>query len=336
MLDQMINLRLQQEEFELNYLNHRAAKTSKTSGRMEFEEPCVIRTEFQRDRDRIIHCKAFRRLKHKTQVFISPAGDHYRTRLTHTLEVAQIARTIARALKLNEDLTEAIAMGHDLGHTPFGHTGEVVLNELLAEGFRHNEQSERIVTLIENLNLTRETIDGIRHHTGNALPGTLEGQIVRIADRIAYLNHDIDDAIRAGLISLNDIPASIIKTLGSTCSERIAVMVCSMVHASSGKDRIQLTDEIQNASNNLRDWMFENVYNDPEKDKEHSKAKRVITGLFEYYKNAPHLLADYPQSVNSTPERTAADYIAGMTDRYAIHVFKELFLPIPLNFTVPQ
>jgi dGTPase len=332
MLIEMINLRKQQEEFEENYLDHRAAKSSKTLGRAQSEEPCVIRTEFQRDKDSIIHCKAFRRLKHKTQVFISPLGDHYRTRLTHTLEVAQVARTISRALRLNEDLTEAIALGHDLGHTPFGHIGEEVLNELLPEGFRHNEQSERVVTLIENLNLTKETIDGIKNHTGYTLPITLEGQIVRISDRIAYLNHDIDDSIRAGIISFDDLPKECINILGKTCSERITVMVCSTVQASSDNDTIQMTKEIKETTDKLRNWMFDNVYlGNQERNKESEKVKRVIKGLFEYYTSNPNLLADYYTLSGNTPQRAAADYIAGMTDRYAIQTFKKAFLPSPVN-----
>ena len=332
MLKQMINLRQQQEEFETQYLSPFAAKSSESLGRFEYEEPCIIRTEFQRDRDRIIHSKAFRRLKDKTQVFISPLGDHYRTRLTHTLEVSQIARTIARALKLNEDLTESIAMGHDLGHTPFGHIGEKVLNALLTNGFRHNEQSERIVTIIENLNLTKETIDGIRNHTGDILPKTLEGQIVRIADRIAYLNHDIDDSIRAGFITLEDLPKDVITVLGSSCSERITTMVCSMVRASSDKNLILLDPEVQETADTLRNWMFDNIYvGNNVRQKEAQKAERVIKTLFEYYTESPQLLADHHKQADKDPERTAADYIAGMTDRYAIKVFKQVFLPQPIN-----
>lgn len=335
MLKQMINLRLQQEEFEEIYLSPRASKSSRTLGRAVYEEPCIIRTEFQRDRDRIIHSKAFRRLKHKTQVFISPIGDHYRTRLTHTLEVTQVARTIARALKLNEDLTEAIAMGHDLGHTPFGHTGEYVLDKLLPEGFRHNEQSERVVTIIENLNLTRETIDGIRNHTGDAKPSTLEGQIVKFADRIAYLNHDIDDSIRAGILAIEDLPKNCIDTLGNTCSARIAVMVCSTVRASSESDRIQMDPEIQEATDTLRNWMFANVYTGSEERlKEREKAERVITGLYQYYTENAHLLADHYNFAPNDPSRATADYIAGMTDRYAIQTFKKLFLPTPLHLNI--
>jgi len=332
MLKQMINLRQQQEEFEHKYLSPRAAKSSDSMGRSEYEDPCIIRTEFQRDRDRIIHSKAFRRLKHKTQVFISPMGDHFRTRLTHTLEVAQVARTIARALSLNEDLTEAISMGHDLGHTPFGHTGEKTLDRILKGGFRHNEQSERVVTIIEDLNLTKETIDGIKNHTGDTLPLTLEGQIVRIADRIAYLNHDIDDAIRAGFISLENIPKDIILTLGKTCSERIATMVCSMVRSSSGKNKIQMDAEVQETADKLRTWMFENIYiGSKDKQAEALKSERVIKELFEYYCQNHHLLADYHNLADDDHERTAADYVAGMTDRFALKTYKKLFLPQPMN-----
>ncbi|MEW5822303.1 MAG: deoxyguanosinetriphosphate triphosphohydrolase [Cyanobacteriota bacterium] len=330
-----MNLRQQQEDFENKYLNARAAKSSESLGREKYEEPCIIRTDFQRDRDRIIHSKAFRRLKHKTQVFISPQGDHYRTRLTHTLEVAQIARTIARALSLNEDLTEAISMGHDLGHTPFGHTGEKTLDRLLPGGFRHNEQSERVVTIIENLNLTKETIDGIRNHTGETLPFTMEGQIVKIADRIAYLNHDIDDAIRAGIINIEDIPKEIIATLGKTCSERIATMVCSMVRASSGKDIITLDTEVEESANKLRNWMFDNIYiGSEEKQKEALKAEMVVKELFNYYANNTNLLADYYNGTLNDPLRSAADYVAGMTDRYALKLYKIKFLPQPMNIDI--
>ena len=328
MLRQMINLRQQQEEYEFKHLNERATKSRDSLGRAKPEESCIIRTEFQRDRDRIIHCKAFRRLKHKTQMFISPKGDHFRTRMTHSLEVSQIARTIARALSLNEDLTEAIAMGHDLGHAPFGHTGEKVLNKLLTEGFHHNLQSVRIVTVIEDLNLTKETIDGIKTHTGETSPLTLEGQIVKIADRIAYLNHDIDDAIRAGLLTTEDIPKDITAILGKKSSERIATMVCSMVRTSSNKETIQLDKEVQEASDKLRDWMFKNIYKDTE---ESLKAERVIEELFNYYKGNFHLLADIHNNASQDTERTIADHIAGMTDRYALSLYKNTFLPQPLD-----
>lgn len=328
MLRQMINLRQQQEEYEFKHLNERATKSRDSIGREKPEETCIIRTEFQRDRDRIIHCKAFRRLKHKTQMFISPKGDHFRTRMTHSLEVSQIARTIARALSLNEDLTEAIAMGHDLGHAPFGHTGEKVLNSLLTEGFHHNLQSVRIITMIEDLNLTKETIDGIKNHTGPIQPLTLEGQIVKIADRIAYLNHDIDDAIRAGLITIEDIPKEVTTTLGRKSSERIATMVCSMVRASSNQETIQLDKEVQEVSDRLRNWMFDNIYIDTE---ESLKAERVIEELFNYYKENSHLLADIHHQATENTERTIADHIAGMTDRYALSLFKDTFLPQPVD-----
>lgn len=328
MLRQMINLRQQQEEYEFKHLNERATKSRESLGRAKPEESCIIRTEFQRDRDRIIHCKAFRRLKYKTQMFISPKSDHFRTRMTHSLEVSQIARTIARALNLNEDLTEAIAMGHDLGHAPFGHTGEKVLNRLLAEGFHHNLQSVRIVTVIEDLNLTKETIDGIKNHTGEIQPLTLEGQIVKIADRIAYLNHDIDDAIRAGLLTTEDISQDITAILGKKSSERIATMVCSMVKTSSNQETIQLDKEVQEASDRLRDWMFENIYI---KTEESLKAERVIEELFNYYKRNIHLLADTNNNDSQNTERTIADHIAGMTDRYALNLYKSIFLPQPLD-----
>lgn len=324
----MINLRQQQEEYEFKHLNEHATKSRDSLGRAKPEESCIIRTEFQRDRDRIIHCKAFRRLKYKTQMFISPKSDHFRTRMTHSLEVSQIARTIARALNLNEDLTEAIAMGHDLGHAPFGHTGEKVLNKLLAEGFHHNLQSVRIVTVIEDLNLTKETIDGIKNHTGETQPLTLEGQIVKIADRIAYLNHDIDDAIRAGLLTTEDISQDITAILGKKSSERIATMVCSMVKTSSNQETIQLDKEVQEASDRLRDWMFENIYI---KTEESLKAERVIEELFNYYKGNIHLLADTHNNASQDTERTIADHIAGMTDRYALNLYKSIFLPQPLD-----
>jgi dGTPase len=328
----MINLRQQQEEFEQKYLNQRATKSSDSSGRLVYEEPCVIRTEFQRDRDRIIHSKAFRRLKHKTQVFISPTGDHFRTRLTHTLEVTQVARTVARALKLNEDLTEAIAMGHDLGHTPFGHAGESILNRFLPGGFRHNEQSERVVTIIENINLTKETIDGIKHHTGSTLPATLEGQIVRIADRIAYLNHDIDDAIRAGILSDKDLPKDCVSVLGQTSSERIAIMVCSMVNASSKLETIQMDTEIQQATDKLRTWMFDNIYTGTnERIKDLEKVNRVVKDLYDYYTTNSNVIADYKKVESDSPERVAADYISGMTDNYALNIYQKLFLPAPMG-----
>ncbi|MDD3149262.1 MAG: deoxyguanosinetriphosphate triphosphohydrolase [Candidatus Gastranaerophilales bacterium] len=314
-------------DFEQNYLSNFAAKSINSKGREIFEEPCLLRTEYQRDRDKILHCKAFRRLKHKTQVFISPVGDHYRTRMTHTLEVSQISRTIARALRLNEDLTEAIALGHDLGHTPFGHAGESVLNNLLEGGFKHNEQSVRVVKIIEKLNLTTETIDGILNHTGKVKPNTLEGQIVKIADRIAYLNHDIDDSIRAGLIKESDLPQESLRFFGDTKSSRISYMVIDIVKNSQNKHEISVSPECLEHMLSIRKWMFENIYVDSSAKSEDYKAKNIIESLFEYFIKNKELLSQMPEYINQPIERIAADYIAGMTDRYAIQKFKDLFVP---------
>lgn len=317
------NIRERQINFEETYLSEYAAKSSKTKGRKTKIESCSIRTEYQRDRDRILHSKSFRRLKHKTQVFISPAGDHYRTRMTHTLEVSQIARTIARALRLNEDLTEAIALGHDLGHTPFGHTGEEVLNELLPEGFKHNEQSLRVVDVLENLNLTAETLDGILNHTGDITPVTLEGQIVKIADRIAYLNHDIDDAERAGILKESDLPVNAIAALGSSTNERITTTINDIVYNS--KESIIMSSECKNAMDELRSWMFDNVYKDSAAKKEEYKAKEIVSELFEYYMKNPPVSGYDPKTKNEPTERIVADYIAGMTDRFALQDYNNKF-----------
>jgi len=318
-------IRERQINFENTYLSEYAAKSSQTKGRKTPISQCPIRTEFQRDRDRILHSKAFRRLKHKTQVFISPAGDHYRTRMTHTLEVSQIARTIARALRLNEDLTEAIALGHDLGHTPFGHTGEEVLAQLLPNGFKHNEQSLRVVEILENLNLTAETLDGILNHTGEKTPYTLEGQIVKIADRIAYLNHDIDDAVRAGIIKETELPENTIKILGSNINTRITTTIKDIVNNSS--DKIKMSNNCKNAMDELRKWMFDNVYKDSIAKTEEDKAKKVISELFNYYMENSHQL-DFGQKIASEKkERIVADYIAGMTDRFALQDYFDKFIP---------
>lgn len=329
MVEKLKNLRHHQEIFEETYLSPRAAKSSASKGRQKPEEPCKIRTEFQKDRHRIIHSKSFRRLRHKTQVFISTSGDHYRTRLTHTLEVAEISRTIARALRLNEDLTEAIALGHDLGHTPFGHAGEAILNTLVPGGFKHNEQSERVVTKLEKLNLTTETLDGIRNHSGRAkTPITLEGQIVKIADRIAYLNHDIDDAVRAGLIEESDIPGKVVAPLGETCSDRILTMMSNLIENSYDKDSIQFTPEIAEATLTLRSWMFGFVYDVSNKlIEENKKAERVIGELFCYYAENPQKNPYFLKEENADEKRAAADYIAGMTDNYALSLYSSLFLP---------
>jgi len=330
MISDLTDIKLQQLKFEETYLSSFSAKSAKSRGRKREESPCSIRTEFQRDRDRILHSKAFRRLKHKTQVFISPRGDHYRTRITHTLEVSQISRTIARALRLNEDLTEAIALGHDLGHTPFGHTGEEVLNELMPDGFRHNEQSVRVVSIIEDLNLTSETLDGIANHTGKVKPFTLEGQIVKISDRIAYLNHDIDDAIRAEIIKPDDIKECT-KSLGNSTNERINLMVLDIVTNSFDKNEILVSDTVLKSMNKLREWMFKNVYIDsPAKVEEH-KARGIVSALYNYYMKNPESSKIIVRHNDDPLERSVADYIAGMTDRYAIQQYIEKFVPLPWN-----
>lgn len=311
-----------------------AARSAKTKGRRKPEEPCEFRTEFQRDRDRIIHSKAFRRLMHKTQVFLSPEGDHFRTRLTHTLEVSQVSRTICRALNLNEDLTEAIALGHDLGHTPFGHSGEEVLNEIHPGGFRHNEQSLRVVEALEDsssrvgMNLTYEVRDGILNHSGKGFPTTLEGEIVRLADRIAYINHDIDDAIRSGVIELSDLPAEPIALFGERHSQRINSMVKNVVITSDGKDFVRMDEEHWAMLLELRNFMFENVYRSPKVKKEAdlNMVGTAIRTLYEYYVNNPDKL---PQDEQRYLERDGIntivkDYIAGMTDRFAMTTYKQI------------
>ncbi len=327
-------IRSEIERREAAYLSRYAVLSARTRGRLFPEEPCLVRTEFQRDRDRIIHSKAFRRLKHKTQVFIAPEGDHYRTRLTHTLEVAQIARTIARALRLNEDLTEAIALGHDLGHTPFGHAGEEALNEVFPAGFRHNEQSLRIVEKLEGergLNLTWEVRDGILNHTGPVKPATLEGQIVKIADRIAYINHDVDDALRAGIIRLEDLPRESIRVLGDRHKTRINTMVLDLIQHSWDKPEIRMGEAVQEATDKLREFLFQNVYIGSLAKKEELKARRIIKILYRYYVENP---ADLPVELQEKAktegiERCVVDYVAGMTDRFAIKTFEKHFLPFP-------
>ena len=318
----IIDIKKQTEETEVKYLSQYACKSIDTKGRLRSERKCPLRTEFQRDRDKILHSKAFRRLKHKTQVFLSPVGDHYRTRLTHTLEVSQIARTMARALRLNEDLTEAIALGHDLGHTPFGHTGERVLNEIMPNGFKHNEQSIRVVTLIEDLNLTQETLNGIENHTGKVTPFTLEGQLVKISDRIAYINHDIDDAIRAGIIKETDLPKESRNYLGKTKSRRISSIVIDIIENSINRPEILISDECKKHMDILRSWLFENVYY---AKKEEYKAERIVRELFYLYVNI--LEKTYNCEDENLKKRIVCDYIAGMTDRYAIQKYKKYFLP---------
>lgn len=324
-----MTIREQTEEIEYLTLSPFATKARETRGRQVPRPLCDIRTEFQRDRDKIIHSKAFRRLKHKTQVFISPEGDHYRTRLTHTLEVSQIGRTIARALRLNEDLVEAISLGHDLGHTPFGHAGESALNRLSSSGFRHNEQSVRVVDFIEKLNLTEEVRDGILNHTGDGVASTPEGKIIKFADRIAYINHDIDDAIRAGVLSPSAIPDEIIAVLGATHSKRISCMIKNCIDASMDSDNIKMTGEVKSAMDSLRQFMFDNVYIGSDAKIEESKVYNIMEGLYTYYIKHPDLLPDVDTSALSEHdiERSVCDYIAGMSDRYAIYIYNKLYIP---------
>lgn len=323
---------MQTETLEGSILSPYACLSTQSRGRERQEEPCPVRTAFQRDRDRIIHSKAFRRLKHKTQVFIIPEGDHYRTRLTHTLEVAQIARTCAKALRLNEDLTEAIALGHDLGHTPFGHAGEQVLDRVCPAGFKHNKQSLRVVERLEGpsgLNLTWEVRDGILNHTGPVKPATLEGQVVKIADRIAYINHDIDDALRAGVLNREDLPRSCLEVLGFRHSQRINTMVLDLITASEGKPEITMSYEVQQAMDRLRSFMFNNVYIGSEAKTEESKARHVVESLYSFFLKYPHKVPEELQRVAEVEgtSRIVVDYIAGMTDRYAVAQYKNLFIP---------
>lgn len=321
------------ERLEEETLSPYAMLSKNTRGRETPIEPCQIRTEFIRDRDRILHSKSFRRLKHKTQVFLSPQGDHYRTRLTHTLEVSQIARTISRALRLNEDLTEAISMGHDLGHTPFGHSGEDVLDALLPGGFEHNVQSLRVVEKLENdgegLNLTFEVRDGILHHKKSGTPATLEGVVVSLADRIAYINHDIDDAIRAGVLKESDLPVECVRVLGNSHGKRINTMILDVVEQSANKPRVCMSERMYAQFDALRDFMFDNVYKNPKAKSEEEKAKRVINELFEYYLVNIHLLTgEYAKYLEMDgKERAVADYIAGMTDNYAVSEYMRIFVP---------
>ena len=328
-----MSLREMTEELERQNLSPYAALAVNSKGRQRPMEPCQIRTCYQRDVDRIVHSKSFRRLMHKTQVFLQPEGDHYRTRMTHTLEVARISRTIARGLRLNEDLTEAIALGHDLGHTPFGHAGERVLNEILPGGFRHNEQSLRVVDRLENggdgLNLCYEVRRGILCHTGPDKAETLEGQIVRLADKIAYINHDIDDAIRGKIIYPMDIPLSVSQVLGFTHSERINTLTVDIITQSAGKDDILQSPACRDAMHELREFMFEYVYRNPVAKGEEGKAQDMIRRLFEYYERDPDRLPPEYQDirVEEGVERAVCDYIAGMTDVYAVERFQEAFIP---------
>lgn len=334
-----MTVREELERLEHRRLNPLAAFSDRSTGRPrpEPEREEDVRTCFQRDTDRIVHSKAFRRLMHKTQVFLNPEGDHYRTRMTHTLEVTRIAKTVTRALGLNEDLAEAIAMGHDLGHTPFGHAGEAALTECWGRPFRHNEQSLRVVDILEKdgqgLNLCNEVREGIVGHTGPVIPKTLEGQIVRRADQIAYVNHDIDDAIRAGILTAEDIPRDIAAILGENQRDRINTLVCNMIFTSREAGSICMTQEIQKALADLRSFMFARVYHNPVAKGEESKAKDMLQMLFRFYVDHPEQLpADFqPQLSFDGLGRTVCDYIAGMTDNYAIEKFNEIFVPSGWN-----
>lgn len=320
-------------ERERTTLSPYAFLCENTRGREKPIPECVNRTEFQRDRDRILHCKSFRRLMHKTQVFLIPVDEHYRTRLTHTLEVTQIARIIARALLLNEDLCEAAALGHDLGHTPFGHTGETAMQMCYSPDFTHYRQSLRVVEKLENdgegLNLTWEVRDAIVNHSGDNLASTLEGRIVKYADRIAYINHDIDDAVRAGVLKMSDIPKELLDLLGCTHSERINRMVTAMIEGSRDKNEIAMTPEVGEATAELRKFLFDHVYYNPEAKKEEVKAMNLLQSLFDYFTRYPKKMPEfyYRNTQNESVERCVCDYIAGMTDRYAIDLYKDLFVP---------
>lgn len=330
-----MTIREAQEAWEAQYLSPYASLSRDTKGRDLPEELCDIRPEYQRDRDRILHCKAFRRLKHKTQVFLSPEGDHYRTRLTHTLEVAQIARTIARALRMNENLTEAIALGHDLGHTPFGHSGERILDELCPDGFAHYRQSVRVVELLEKdgkgLNLTKEVRDGILNHRTSGSPSTLEGCIVRLSDKIAYINHDIDDAIRGKIFKESDIPEHYTRLLGHSVRERLNTMIHDMIESSMDKPEICMSPGMQEAMQGLRSWLFEHMYLNEIPKAEEKKAQQLIASLYHYYlehaKEMPEEYRMLMEQQGEKKERVVCDYIAGMSDSYAIYKFEELFVP---------
>ena len=330
-----MTIREQLELRELEYLSPYATKSKESLGRKEKEAECDLRPVFQRDRDRILHSKSFRRLKQKTQVFLLPSGDHYRTRLTHTLEVSQNARTIAKALRLNEDLVEAISLGHDLGHTPFGHAGERALDEICPLGFRHNEQSVRVVEHLEKdgkgLNLTREVLDGILTHQTASQPMTLEGQIVRLSDKIAYVNHDIDDAIRGGILSEADIPPKFRMVLGNSTKERLNTITHDVITNSMDQSAIQMSEEVEEAMQGLRRFMFDNVYRNPLAKQEEHKAVEMVKNLYCYYmEHVEKLPQEYLQLMEmngDSKEQIICDYIAGMTDNYAVKTFQEIFVP---------
>lgn len=329
-----MNIRESLEALEESYMSPYASLSSRTRGRDKPEQLCDMRPEYQRDRDRILHSKAFRRLKHKTQVFLAPEGDHYRTRLTHTLEVSQIARTIAKTLRLNESLTEAIALGHDLGHTPFGHSGEFILNQICEDGFAHYEQSVRVVELLEKggrgLNLTWEVRDGILNHRTSGNPATLEGKIVQLSDKIAYTNHDIDDAIRAGMLKPKDIPRDIVARIGTRSSSRINAMVRDTIFHSMGINDIRMSEEMRQTLKELRAFMFRHVYASDIAVAEHKKAEKIVGDLFDYYLEYPEEMSGEFQALldDGDPVRqVVCDYIACMTDRFAVAKYKTLFIP---------
>ena len=330
-----MTIREQLELRELEYLSPYATRSKESLGRKVKETECDIRPAFQRDRDRILHSKSFRRLKQKTQVFLLPSGDHYRTRLTHTLEVSQNARTIAKALRLNEDLVEAISLGHDLGHTPFGHAGERALDEICPLGFRHNEQSVRVVEYLEKdgkgLNLTKEVLDGILTHQTASQPMTLEGQIVRLSDKIAYVNHDIDDAIRGGILSEADIPPKFRMILGNSTKERLNTITHDVITNSMEQDKICMSEEVEEAMQGLRRFMFDNVYRNPVAKQEEHKAVEMVKNLYIYYmEHVDKLPQEYLRLMEmngDSQEQIICDYIAGMTDNYAVKTFQEIFVP---------
>ncbi len=330
-----MNIREEREAWEEAFLKPWASHSARSLGRDREEAQCDIRPVYQRDRDRILHCKAFRRMKHKTQVFLAPKGDHYRTRLTHTLEVAQIARTIARALMLNEDLTEAIALGHDLGHAPFGHAGEAVLNEICPGGFKHYEQSVRVVEVLEKdgrgLNLTREVRDGMLNHSTSRMPKTLEGKIVRLSDKIAYINHDIDDAIRGQIIREEDLPVEYTDILGNSTKKRLDTLVHDVIRSSLDRPDILMSEEIESAMLGMRSYMFEHVYTNPKAKNQESKAQDLLRVLFEHFREQPDKMPEEYQHLLREGkfglERVVCDYISGMTDQYTISIYEELYIP---------
>lgn len=329
-----MNIRENLEQLEIEYLSPYAAHSRDSQGRRKEEEPCDIRPVYQRDRDRILHSKSFRRLKDKTQVFLTPEGDHYRTRLTHTLEVSQNARTIAKALRMNEDLVEAIALGHDLGHTPFGHAGERALNAVCPYGFIHSDQSVRLVDVLEKggqgLNLTLEVRDGIKNHQTKGDPMTLEGKIVRMSDKIAYIHHDMDDAIRAGILRESDVPDEIAEVIGYTTGERLDHFIHDLVSTSYGKNEISMSPPVAEAMRKLREFMFERVYRNPEAKSQEGKAEMLIQTLYNYYRHHLELLpADLLTLLTKgePEERIVCDYISSMTDRFAIAKYEEIYIP---------